>query len=174
MMNGLLIRQNLQLRQALQRFEPPARLKAGDVLESFTAGELHGSTLAVKYDHGSPRRVLLFFSPHCPYCTEQFASWRSIIDQAPSKGFQVLALVKDTEEKSSIEKFLASVNCPPESEAFHIGLISEDIRHKYKFMVTPTTLVVSNVGIIENVWNGKLSPADIASANASLGINISQ
>ncbi|MCM3871712.1 MAG: hypothetical protein ND895_13600 [Pyrinomonadaceae bacterium] len=87
-MNGLLIRQNLQLRKALTRFEP-VKLKSGDVLEPFTAGELHGSTIDIDYNHNSPRRVLLFFSPGCSYSGAQFFSWRAIIRQAPVKGFQV-------------------------------------------------------------------------------------
>ena len=171
-MNGLLLRQNLQLRKALEGSEPD-RLKSGDVLEPFTAGELHGSSIDVNYAQNSPRRVLMFFSPRCPYCRKQFASWSTIMREAPAMGFEVLALARDSEDKSTIEEFLKSVDCPPESKSFRVALISEDVRVRYKFAVTPTTLIVSSTGVIENAWNGVLTAGDTVSASTSLGISLS-
>ena len=92
---------------------------------------------------------------------------------APARGFEVLALARDSEDKSKIEEFLNSVDCPPESKLFKVALISEDVRVKYKFGVTPTTLIVSSTGVIESAWNGVLTPGDTARAGASLGINLS-
>jgi hypothetical protein len=46
--NVLLLRQNLQLRNLLKRFEPD-RLKAGDKLESFSALGLHGENIAINF-----------------------------------------------------------------------------------------------------------------------------
>ena len=89
--NVLLLRQNLQLRNMLKKFEPD-RLKAGDKLESFSALGLHGENIAIDFTSDAPRRVLLFLSPACPYCREQFDYWKRIIDMAPVNGFQVIAV----------------------------------------------------------------------------------
>lgn len=171
-MNGLLLRQNLQLRAALRKFEPD-RLKTGDVLQPFTATNLDGSSIDVSYLQNSPRRVFLFFSPHCPYCEKQFPAWKSIIREAPPRGFQVLALAGDSEDETEIKEYLKSLDCPPESESFRVVLISRDVRAKYKFTVTPTTLVVSNAGVVQSAWNGLFSAADVASASGILGIDLS-
>jgi len=69
--NVLLLRQNLQLRNLLKKFEPD-QLKAGDKLESFSAFGLHGENVAIDFANDAPRRVLLFLSSDCPYCREQF------------------------------------------------------------------------------------------------------
>jgi hypothetical protein len=45
--NGFLLRQNLQLRNLLKKFEPD-RLKAGDKLESFSALGLQGENIAIR------------------------------------------------------------------------------------------------------------------------------
>jgi len=44
--NSLLLRQNLQLRNLLKKFEPD-RLKPGDKLEPFSASGLNGETVAI-------------------------------------------------------------------------------------------------------------------------------
>jgi len=54
--NFLLLRQNLQLRNLLKKFEPD-RLKAGDRLESFSALSLHGEHIAINFAGDAPRRV---------------------------------------------------------------------------------------------------------------------
>ena len=45
--NSLLLRQNLQLRNLLKKFEPD-QLKPGDKLEPFSASGLNGETVAIK------------------------------------------------------------------------------------------------------------------------------
>ena len=84
--NVLLLRQNLQLRNLLKKFEPD-RLKAGDKLESFSALGLHGENITINFASDAPRRVLLFLSPDCPYCREQFGYWSESLMWRPLKGF---------------------------------------------------------------------------------------
>jgi peroxiredoxin len=167
--NGLLLRQNLQLRNLLNKFEPD-QLRAGDKLESFSALGLHGENIAIDFAGGAPRRVLLFLSPNCPYCREQFGYWKRIIDVAPVKGFQVVAVAMNSEDRSKLAAYLNSMGCPTESKTFTVALIREEVRQKYKFSITPTTLVVSSDGKADAVWNGVLKPSDVEAASAILGL----
>jgi hypothetical protein len=146
--NVLLLRQNLQLRSLLKKFEPD-RLKAGDKLESFSALGLHGES---------------------PYCREQFGYWKQIIDSAPVKGFQVVAVAMNSEDRSKLAAYLNSMGCPTESKSFSVALIPEEVRQKYKFSITPTTLVVSSDGKADAVWNGMLKPPDVEAASSILGL----
>ena len=164
--NGLLLRQNLQLRNLLQKFEPD-QLKPGDKLESFSASGLNGENVAIDFASGRPRRVLLFLSPDCPYCREQFSYWKKVIDLAPAKGFQVVAVAMNSEDRSKLATYLSSMGCPTGSKTFSVALIPEEIRQKYKLSITPTTLVISSDGKADAVWNGLLKPSDMETASAS-------
>jgi peroxiredoxin len=165
--NGLLLRQNLQLRSALKKFEPD-QLKAGDKLESFSALGLNGENIAIDFASGAPRRVLLFLSPNCPYCREQFGYWKRIIDMAPVKGFQVVAVAMNSEDRSRLSAYLNSMGCPTNSKTFSVALIPEEVRRKYKFSTTPTTLVISSDGKADAVWSGLLKASDVEAASAIL------
>lgn len=167
--NGLLLRQNLQLRNLLKKFEPD-QLKPGDKLESFSAVGLHGETVAIDFASGGPRRVLMFLSPNCPYCREQFSYWKKIIDLAPAKGFQVVAVAMNSEDKSKLATYLSSMGFPTESKTFSVALIPEEVRQKYKLSITPTTLVISGDGKADAVWNGLLKPSEAQTASAILGL----
>ena len=167
--NGFLLRQNLQLRSLLKKFEPD-RLKAGDKLESFSALGLHGENIAIDFSSNAPRRVLLFLSPDCPYCREQFGYWKRIIDVAPAKGFHVVAVAMNSEDRSKLAAYLNSMGCPPDSKTFSVALIPEEVRQRYKFSITPTTLVISSEGKADAVWSGLLKPADVETASAILGL----
>jgi peroxiredoxin len=167
--NGLLLRQNLQLRNLLQKFEPD-QLKPGDKLESFSAVGLNGETVAIDFASGGPRRVLMFLSPNCPYCREQFSYWKKIIDLAPAKGFQVVAVAMSSEDKSKLTTYLNSMGCPTSSKTFSVALIPEEVRQKYKLSITPTTLVISGDGKADAVWIGLLKPSDAETASAILGL----
>lgn len=167
--NVLLLRQNLQLRNLLKMFEPD-RLKVGDKVESFSALGLHGENIAVDFTSDAPRRVLLFLSSDCPYCRDQFGDWKRIIDMAPVKGFQVVAVAMNSEDRSKLAAYLNSMGCPTESKTFSVALIPEEVRQKYKFSITPTTLIISSDGTADAVWNGVLKPPDVEAANAMLGL----
>jgi peroxiredoxin len=164
--NVLLLRQNLQLRNLLKMFEPE-RLKAGDKLESFSALGLHGENIAINFAGDSPKRVLLFLSSDCPYCREQFGYCKRIIDMAPVK---VVAVAMNSEDRSNLAAYLNSMGCPTDSKSFSVALIPEEVRQKYKFSITPTTLVVSSDGKADAVWNGVLKPPDVEAASAILGL----
>ena len=167
--NSLLLRQNLQLRNLLKKFEPD-QLKPGDKLESFSASGLNDERIVIDFASGGPRRVLLFLSPNCPYCREQFPYWKKLIDMAPSRDFQVVAVAMNSEDRSKLTAYLNSMGCPSESKSFSVALIPEEVRQQYKFSITPTTLVVSSDGKADAVWTGLLKPSDVEAASAILGL----
>ena len=78
--NGLLIRQNLQLRAKVEGLKPNA-LQKGDKVQPFSASGLHDEKTNVQYERGRPSHVLLYFTATCPYCTEQFPYWKTLIEK---------------------------------------------------------------------------------------------
>ncbi len=99
--NLLLIRQNLQLRAELRRYQPD-ELQTGDRLPPFSAKELSGEPLAVSYDGRGPKRVLLFFTPTCRYCRGQFAYWRELMERADRERFEIIGVVAEMEDASKV------------------------------------------------------------------------
>ena len=167
--NSLLLRQNFQLRNLLKKFEPD-QLKPGDKLEPFSASGLNGETVVIDFARGGPRRLLMFLSPNCPYCREQFRYWKKLIDIAPAKGFQVVAVAMSSEDRANLAAYLNTMGCPTGSKTFSVALIPEEVRQKYKFSITPTTLVISSDGKADAIWTGLLKPSDVEAASAILGL----
>lgn len=172
-MNGYLLKQNLELRSSLRKLEPDI-LEVGDRVEPFTASGLFGTAINVQYSASSPKRVFLFFSPSCPFSRMQFPFWNKVIRDAPMKGMQVIALAPDSEDKSKIEEFLRTVGCPNESESFHVGLIPRQVGLNYKLTRTPTTLIVSKHGVAEYASSGAWTANDVAKVSASLGFQVAR
>jgi peroxiredoxin len=169
-MNVLLIRQNLKLRALLEE-SAPKRLKTGDIVTPFTAHDLNGNSIEIKYAQDSPRRVLLFFSPSCRYSASQFVSWIPFIHNASASKTEVLLLAMDTEQRSEINDFLKAVNSPPQSEHLKVALIPKNVGEAYKLSITPTTVVVSNEGEVQKAWNGLVDSQDLT--NTFMSMNLS-
>lgn len=166
--NALLIRQNLQMRTELNKFKPDT-LQVGQTVPSFSAQGLNGEPLSVNYGAGEPTRVLLFLSVNCKYCHEQFPMWREIIKRADRNHFVVLALVSKSENKDKLEEYLRSVDCAE----LPVVKLPDNVRNSYKLSGTPTTLVISSNGKVEQMWYGKWNSDVIAVASTTFGLSFS-
>lgn len=76
--NAFLIRQNLDLRRQLAAGARTLDLttnvlKPGDIVSPVAATDLAGLPYQLEYNKDGRHRLLLFFSPNCPYC-EQIGS----------------------------------------------------------------------------------------------------
>lgn len=152
----------------------PETLQAGERLSSFYAKDLRDKPLEVRYGAEAPKRVLLYFTPPCPYCRGQFAYWREILERADSSNFEVMGLVADSEDKSKVEEYLRSVGCGADSTTpLRVALVSEEIRRQYKLTATPMTLLVASDGAVEQVWSGRWDASALAGAGPIFGLNFS-
>jgi peroxiredoxin len=167
--NALLIRQNVRMRAELNSFKPSV-LEPGDKVPSFSARGLDGEQLHVNFTGKEPRRILLFFSPGCPYCREQFAYWQQLLTKSDSNRFEVLGLVAQSEDRIKLDQYLQAVNVSP---GLRVALVPDELRRAYKLSRTPITLVVANDGKVENVWTGKWNSDILAKAADIFNINFS-
>ena len=166
--NALLIRQNFQMRDRLDQLKPKI-LQPGDKVESFSAQGLHGEPINMNY-MGETKRVLLYFTPACPYCQEQFPYWQEILRRANGNHFQVLGIVSESEDKSKVDEYLRSVGC----ESMRVAFVPNSLLKSYKLSMTPTTLVIANEGKVENAWAGKWNSDSLAAASSTFGFSFSQ
>jgi peroxiredoxin len=173
--NVLLLRQNLQLRARLAAAAPqPEALRPGDKVPGFVAAGLRGETVEVEYAGAGTKRILLYFTPTCPYCREQFAYWREIIGRADPNQFEVIGVARDAEDKSKLEDYLRAVNCAGDSQTpLRVALNPEAVRRAYKFSATPITVIVANDGTVEKHWAGRWDAQGLADAGSIFGFAFS-
>lgn len=171
--NGLLIRQNLGMRQALESYRPQ-RLEAGETVPPFRADGLDGGPFEVTYSGTGPKRVMFYFTRTCPYCREQFPHWREILERADRERFEVIGLVDKAEDRPRLEEYLRSMGCAADSRTpLRVALIPKDVRRAYKLSATPITLLVSNDGTVERWWEGRWGDAERNDAGQALGFALS-
>lgn len=160
--NILLIRQNLQMRSQLEKFQPKV-LQPGEEVQSFTAVGLNGEPITINYTGEETKRVLLYFTPSCPYCQEQFSYWKELLNRVNRNKFQVLGLVSESEDKKKVNEYLSSVGC----ESMRVAFVPKGVLSSYKLSMTPTTIVVENTGKVEKAWAGRWG-SDIADSASSI------
>ncbi len=171
--NVLLIRQNLQMRREIEKYEPRT-LNVGERLPSFTAKGLDGAPVEVSYAANSRKKVLLYFTPTCPFCREQFAYWREMLERIDTNCFEVIGLVNELEDKTKLQNYLHFVNCSSESPTpLRVALIPDTVRDRYMLTSTPITLVLAADGTVEQNWAGRWTDDEIPVASSSLGFTIS-
>jgi peroxiredoxin len=127
---------------------PPVAPSPGDVIPSFDAQRIDGSTEHVSFPKGS-KTVLLFFLSGCPTCHKMIPEWNRAYDRRPS-AVKVIGVIMDQEPLGFFDTMPIKfpVVRPPGRE-FLKGL---------KVNRAPTTLRVSAGGVIDDVGLGLLDP----------------
>lgn len=155
LVNVLLLQQNSSLRSELERYQPP-KLETGDKVSGFAAKNLNGETVRIDFSKNTNKRFLLYFTPTCQYCKQQFPEWKELILQSKDKNIELFGIVSENESKATIEKYLNSFDCGENSETpLQVLFVSNEILKNYKLNLTPTTILVSADGIVEQSWVGK-------------------
>lgn len=158
--NILLLRQNLQMRTQLSELQPQ-KLAVGDFIQSFTAKDLKEEAVSIDFSNNSKKRFLFYFTPTCIYCKQQFPEWKELISQMKDKNVQVIGIVSEDEQKEKIEKYLNTFNCGMNSETpLQVLFVPNEILKKYKFNLTPITILLSADGKVEQFWLGKWKEED--------------
>ena len=157
--NLLLVKQNLDLRKQLAaggRTDLTTNvLKPGDLVSAVTATDLNGRPYQLNYKKDGRQRLLLFFSPSCPYCEQQSPQWRDLLDKVDSNRFLVVGIVSDREDKSSVSTHVEQAGYSRTKTPLTIAFFDNEMLGSYKLTATPTTLLINEDGKVEHAWVGK-------------------
>jgi hypothetical protein len=157
------------MRREVEKYQP-RRLKPGDKAAPFKATGLDGSPVEVSFERGARKKVFLFFSPSCPFCHAQFPQWREMLSRVDASRFEVVGLVNEREDRDGVRKYLEAMGCAPGSPTpLRVAFIPADVRSGYLLDSTPTTLVLSADGTVEQNLVGRWNEADSRAAGAALG-----
>jgi thiol-disulfide isomerase/thioredoxin len=104
--NLFLVKQNLDFRKLLAaagRSNLTANsLTVGDVVPALSGTDIDGRAFELNYKKDGRHRLLMFFSPDCPYCVKQAPLWRDVLDTVDSSRFRVVGVVGDRLDKGEV------------------------------------------------------------------------
>lgn len=150
-----LINQNRRLRSII---ENPQRhyqtLQPDETVPPLSAQDENGNEIALHYSPDQPYRVLLWFSPTCPSCDENFLYWNDLYRDYDSDRIRLLGICSDdpSEAREAVEEYGLSfpVICLDDQAAIDA----------YKGHTVPLTMLISPDGAIRKVWPGPLMKGD--------------
>jgi peroxiredoxin len=171
--NLLLIKQNLDLRKQLAAGGRTIDLttnflQPGDVVAPVTATDLDGRPYQLDYKKDGRQRLLLFFSPNCPYCREQSPLWRDLLDKVDSKRFTVIGVVNDREDKRLVSAHADRAGYFKTKTPLPLVFFDSESLGSYKLSATPTTLLINDDGTVAHAWVGKWDEASAMEVAAAL------
>lgn len=158
--NLLLIKQNFDLRKQLAAGARTLDLttnvlRPGDIVSAVTAIDLDGRPYELGYKKDGRRRLLLFFSPNCPYCEQQSPLWRELLDKVDGNRFAVVGVVSDKENPQLVSAHADGAGYFKTKTPLPILFFDDESLGTYKLTATPTTLVINHDGTVEHAWVGK-------------------
>ena len=158
--NLLLIKQNLDLRKQLAAGARTIDLtknllQAGDVVTPVTATDLEGHTYQLDYKKDGRQRLILFFSPNCPYCQQQSPLWRDLLDKVDSNRFTVVGVVSDRADKQLVSAYADEAGYFKTKIPLPLVFFDSESLGSYKLTATPTTLLINESEVVEHAWVGK-------------------
>jgi len=136
---------NLNQVSGMMAGSPSAQV--GDVLPSFEATGANGQRLGISYN-GKSKYLLYIFSPRCEVCIRELPTWKTLTTRAKAKNIRVVAL--EVVQSRATGKKITDADF--ESTIFP----SIGVQRAYRVMAVPTTMLVSNQGVIEWVLSGAL------------------
>lgn len=155
----VLVIQNRELKATLQAILEGARseiLTAGDRVGPVHLTALDNTTMQLDYAEPDGRYLLLIFSADCPVCDRNLGAWNSIAGSVSGAGRYVFGLSVDGIEKTGFFTATSGVR-------FYVASTAgdTDFRRVYKIAGVPETIAVRGGGIVEKVWQGELTKADV-------------
>lgn len=160
LINVLLIRQNLDLRKQLAAGGRTVDLttnvlKPGDIVAAVIATDLDGRPYQLEYKKDGRHRLLLFFSPNCPYCEQQSPLWRDLLDNVNNDRVTVVGVVSEKEDRRSVSAHAKGAGYFNTKTPLPVVFFDDESLGSYKLTATPTTLLIDDDGKVEHAWVGK-------------------
>jgi peroxiredoxin len=171
--NLLLIKQNLDLRKQLAAGGRTIDLttnflQPGDVVAPVTATDLAGRPYQLDYKKDGRQRLLLFFSPNCPYCRQQSPLWRDLLDKVDNNRFTVIGVVSDREDKHLVSAHADAAGYFKTKTPLPLVFFDSESLGSYKLSATPATLLINEDGTVAHAWVGKWDETSAMEVAAAL------
>lgn len=147
-----LIVQNYRLRSIIK---DPRRyfetLSEDEIVPSFTAQDIDGNDLSIRYSPDEPYTMIAWFAPTCSSCEENIDFWKRIYGEYSSENLRILGMFAGNSGEAREYVSKHGVKFPV------VCANHRNIVESYKGNVLPQTVLVAPTGVIRGVWPGVLS-----------------
>jgi peroxiredoxin len=154
-MNVALIRQNRQLKKQASLPPPALELPAGTAVPDLKGFDLSGKPVEVDYGKDSRKVLVLVYSPTCKFCAENWPRWWDLMSSLNRSAVRPVAVDVTS---SSTQDFLAEHRL---SDFPVMNQIEPTARIRYRFQLTPQTMLIDTDGKVEKVWSGVLDSSAV-------------
>lgn len=99
--------------------------------------------------------VLFIYSRHCKPSNENWQAWEDLMRPMASEGRDLIFVdLGGTTDRVFVRRHRL--------EGYPLFIhLSKESSLVYKFPVTPETILVNSIGVIQRIWSGRLSAADV-------------
>jgi peroxiredoxin len=125
----------------------------GDALPVIEFIDINGSPASLKF--GDNKKHLIFvYSVYCEFCKNDFSLWNDLITKSQSTKYKFHAISLDSQidTANNLDTIYEALR------AITIIARETNIRRTYRLSATPTTMIVSNQGVVEWTYIGRLNP----------------
>jgi len=147
-----LVYQNRQLRQMI---DDPSRffektLQAGQTVPAIRAEDVNGNELALTYSQDGPYTLVLWFSPTCSSCEDNFEFWQDVHRLSKPEKLRIVGFCACTVGEAKEEITAKQLGFPV------LAATEPTIVDLYKGNLLPQTILIAPDGLIKSVWPGAL------------------
>ena len=140
-------------------------LNPDDTVPSVRTQDINGIDFALRFGPEEPATLLLWFSPGCEHCQENFAFWERIFARHNEKRLRMAGFCAGNFEEARQLAAERNLKYPV------MAVTDPYITETFKGNVLPQTILISPGGIIKRAWPGEHDEKarnEIDSALASL------
>jgi peroxiredoxin len=141
-------------------------LPQGKSLPTLSGLDTQGRQLSFDYGRDPRKTVLLVFSPHCSYCTDNMPNWNAITRGLDADAFRVVAVSTVSEGAEEYAAKHGLNNIPVITEPDPKNRVS------YELNVTPQTVLIGADGTAEKVWTGLIQGDERDEIERQLGVTL--
>jgi peroxiredoxin len=125
----------------------PASLTAGAKAPRLNVEDLNGRKMALEWNEDSRPTILYIFAPTCVWCQKNHDNLKLLV-RSQKQAYRIVGLsLTDASVNDYIERYKV------EYDAVYVKPHTVDSRQPFQ-AVTPTTVLISRGGVIEDVWQG--------------------
>lgn len=146
--NVFLLADNISLRQKIAK-APVYVTEVGYKFDPLILTDLEGRDVEFRFDNAPSNTLLLYFSPSCEYCVQQYPFWKELLQRINREKWRVVPVTREI-DAGKIRSHL-SLN---KLQDFQAHMISGAVATKYRLGYTPMAVAIDNKGRVDRVWTG--------------------
>lgn len=147
-----LVYQNRQLKQLL---DDPSQLlaktlQAGDMVPAIRGVDINGGDYSLNYAEAGPWTLVLWFSPNCSSCEDNFAFWNQIEQRRLVENLRLVGFCACNPSEGKGAATAHAIGYPI------LAITEPTLVDMYKGNLLPQTILIDPGGKITQVWPGAL------------------